>query len=134
MVAALARASNATVISTAESMIDALRSDGVDEVAVASPYLATVNEGLSAYLTEAGINVERLISLNCETTDELCAVTEEEVRELALRTVTPDSQALLIACSQLPTLHIIDELRETLRIPVWSSVRATIWAASKTKT
>jgi maleate cis-trans isomerase len=72
-----------------------------------------------------------LSSFLCETTDALGAVTEPQVWEKALATVTPQSRALFIACSQLPTLGIIVPLRERLGLPVWSSIRATAWAMAR---
>lgn len=130
MTQALHEQSGAAVVSTAAAMIDALRRDGVTETAVVTPYLDAVNRGLRAYLLSAGISVEVLNSFECETTDELGQITEQQVLDLALQTVTPRSRALFIACSQLPTLEIIDRLRARLGIPVWSSIRATAWAAS----
>jgi maleate cis-trans isomerase len=69
--------------------------------------------------------------LFCPDVDSLGRVTETEVRDLAFRTVTPRSKALFIACSQLPTRGILEELRRRLGIPVWSSISATAWAASR---
>jgi maleate cis-trans isomerase len=129
--AALRKRSGAIVTSTAAAMIEVLRSEGVRETAVATPYLAPVNDGLRAYLASAGIAVEVLNSLFCPDVDSLGRVTETEVRDLAFRTVTPRSKALFIACSQLPTRGILEELRRRLGIPVWSSISATAWAASR---
>lgn len=131
MMAALRQQSGAAVVSTAAAMVEVLQHEGVTETAVVTPYLAAVNEGLRAYLASAGIAVEVLSSFECQTTDELGAITEQQVLELALATVTPRSRALFIACSQLPTLGIIEPLRKRLGIPVWSSIRATAWAASR---
>jgi maleate cis-trans isomerase len=39
-----------------------------------------------------------------------------------------------VACSQLPTLHAIPQLRRDFAIPVWSSILATAWAAAKAMT
>jgi maleate cis-trans isomerase len=131
MVEALRRKSGAVVVSTGASMVDVLRHEGVSETAVVTPYLKPVNDGLRRYLADAGIGVEVLDSFECQTIDELGAVTREQVMELALKTVTPQSKSLFIACSQLPTLGIIEPLRERLGIPVWSSISATAWAASR---
>jgi maleate cis-trans isomerase len=121
----------AAVVSTAAAMTAVLRDEGVAEVAVITPYLAPVNDGLRAYLHAAGIEVEVLESFLCSTTDELGRITQDQVLDLALRTVTPRSRALFIACSQLPTLAIVDRLRTRLGYPVWSSIRATAWAAGR---
>ncbi len=129
--AALRKQTGAIVTSTAAAMIEVLRHEGVSETAVATPYLTPVNDGLKAYLAGAGIDVEVLNSLFCPDVDSLGRVTEEEVLDLALRTATPRSKALFIACSQLPTRGVLEELRQRLGIPVWSSISATAWAASR---
>jgi maleate isomerase len=134
MVERLRERTGATVVSTAGAMIDALRSAGVAETAVVTPYLAPVNDGLRAYLEASGIAVETLNSFFCKTTKELGEVTEEQVLKLALRTVTSKSKSLFVACSQLPTLNVVAQLRAQLAIPVWSSIQATAWAGAKTLT
>ena len=95
-----------------------------------TPYLQPVNDGLRDYLESSGIEVETLNSFFCKTTAELGAITEDQVLELARRTVTPRSKSLFVACSQLPTLNAIAELRAELIIPVWSSIQATAWAGA----
>ena len=134
MVESLRERTGATVVSTAGAMVDVLREAGVSETAVVTPYLGPVNDGLRAYLESSGIEVETLDSFFCKTTTELGAVTEDEVLELARRTVTPSSKSLFVACSQLPTLHAIAQLRNELEIPVWSSIQATAWASARAMT
>jgi maleate isomerase len=92
--------------------------------------MAPVNDGLRSYLESSGIKVETLNSFYCKTTAELGRITEEQVLDLALRTVTPQSECLFIACSQLPTLNVVAKLRAQLDIPVWSSIQATAWASA----
>ena len=131
MVERLRERTGATVVSTAGAMIEALRGAGVSETAVVTPYLQPVNDGLRAYLELSGIAVETLNSFFCKTTAELGAIGEDQVLELARRTVTPDSKSLFIACSQLPTLSAVAKLRNELDIPVWSSIQATAWAGAE---
>ncbi len=131
MVEALRERTGATVVSTAGAMEEVLAHEGVRETAVVTPYLPAVNDGLRSYLDHAAIEIEVLDSFLCETTDALGCITEDQVREKALATVTDRSQSLFIACSQLPTLNVVPELRVKLGIPVWSSIRATAWAADR---
>lgn len=131
MVADLAAATGAPVVSTANAMVEALAHDGVVETAVVTPYLPAVNDGLVAYLRQSGVEVTALASFLCATTDALGRITAEEVEAKALATVTPSSRALFIACSQLPTLGIVGPLRRRLAIPVWSSIQATAWSGAK---
>jgi maleate cis-trans isomerase len=134
MVERLRGRTGAIVVSTAGAMIDVLRDTGVSETAVVTPYLQPVNDGLRAYLETSHIRVEALNSFFCKTTAELAAVTEDQVCELARRTVTPQSKSLFVACSQLPTLRAVARLREELGIPVWSSIQATAWASARALT
>jgi maleate cis-trans isomerase len=134
MVERLRERTRTIVVSTASAMIDALRSAGVPETAVVTPYLQPVNDGLRIYLESSGIRVETLNSFFCKTTAELGAVTEDQVLELARRTVTPRSKSLFVACSQLPTLTVVARLRAELGIPVWSSIQATAWTGAATLT
>ena len=62
------------VVSTADAMIAALGHSGAKRIAVVTPYLAAVNEGLRAYLETGGIAVDVLESFECKTVAELCAV------------------------------------------------------------
>jgi maleate cis-trans isomerase len=134
MVERLRARTGAAVVSTAGAMIAALRRAGVSETAVVTPYLAPVNDGLRDYLGLSGIHVEILNSFFCKTTAELGRITEDQVLELARQTVTPQSKSLFVACSQLPTLNVIAQLRAELGIPVWSSIHATAWASAETLT
>jgi maleate cis-trans isomerase len=134
MVKRLHERTGAPVVSTAGAMIEALRSAGVSQTAVVTPYLQPVNSGLRNYLVSSGIEVETLNSFFCKTTAELGAITEDQVLELARRTVTPQSKSLFVACSQLPTINVVAQLRSELGIPVWSSIQATAWAASEALT
>ena len=131
MVEHLRKRTRAPVISTAGAMVDVLSADGVNEAAVVTPYLDPVNDGLRRYLNASGIAVETLNSFFCKTTAELGAITEDQVIELARQTVTRSSRALFIACSQLPTLRAVPQLRREFGIPVWSSISATAWAGAR---
>ena len=130
MVERLRERTRATVVSTAGAMVEALRSAGVSDTAVVTPYLRSVNDGLRAYLESSGIQVETLNSFFCKTTADLGQITEDQVLELARRTVTARSKSLFVACSQLPTLNVVAQLRAELEIPVWSSIQATAWAGA----
>jgi maleate cis-trans isomerase len=130
MVERLRERTRATVVSTAGAMVEALRSAGVSNAAVVTPYLRSVNDGLRDYLESSGIQVETLNSFFCKTTADLGQITEDQVLELARRTATARSKSLFVACSQLPTLNVVAQLRAELEIPVWSSIQATAWAGA----
>jgi maleate cis-trans isomerase len=112
-------------VTTANAMVDVLRKIGARRIAVVTPYLDAVNERLTAYLQQSGIAVAVLNSFKAATTDELAAITADQVAQLARETMQPGCDALFIACSQLPTKEIVVPLEQELGKPVWSSIRAT---------
>lgn len=127
----LAAITGKPVVTTASAMIAVLRDIGAQRVAVVTPYLDLVNQRLCAYLGQSGITVTKLASFKAETTDELAAITPQQIAALARETMTPDADAMFIACSQLPTRDILDDLERGFGKPVWSSIKATAWHAQR---
>ena len=119
------------VVTTARAMVLALQDCAAKEIAVVTPYLDPVNERLTALLADCGIGVKRLNSFRAADVDELGRIPEEEVAALARKTMGEDCDALLIACSQLPTHGIVEGLQREWNRPVWSSVQATAWQTLK---
>lgn len=132
MVDRIKAATDAPVVSTAGAMVDVIRREGLKKVTIVSPYVPVVNDCLRNYFDAYDIEVENLASFECATTEHLGRITQDEVFDLAMRTVRPDASALFIACSQLPTYGILPRLREELKIPVWSSIAATAAIAEQT--
>jgi maleate cis-trans isomerase len=127
----LARATGHPVVTTARSMVVALEDSQAKRVAVVTPYTEAVNRQLTAFLEDSGIGVNRLNTLGATSTEELGRIGAAEVAALARQTVRADDDALLIACSQLPTFEILDGLRAECGRPVWSSILATAWQARR---
>ncbi|MEK6593791.1 MAG: aspartate/glutamate racemase family protein [Pseudomonadota bacterium] len=127
----LAAVTGKPVVTTANAMVEVLRHIGARRVAVVTPYPDQVNERLRAYLEQSGIAVTRLASFRAATTDELAAITPSQISALARDTMTSDSDAMFVACSQLPTLDILDGLAREFDKPVWSSIKATAWHAQR---
>ncbi|MGE0559281.1 MAG: hypothetical protein AB7E73_17255 [Burkholderiales bacterium] len=130
--AGLAKITGKPVVTTASAMIAVLRHIGAQRIAVVTPYLDLVNERLRAYLEHSGITVLKLASFRAETTDELARITPQQITVLARETMLPEADAMFIACSQLPTKDILAGLEREFNKPVWSSIRATAWAAQRT--
>src|SRR5690606_9428274 len=78
----------APAVTAASSMIEALRHSQVRNVAVVTPYQDAVNESLRRMLEGAGIMVAAMDSFRARTTDEILAITAEDVLRLARETVT----------------------------------------------
>jgi maleate cis-trans isomerase len=119
------------VVTTASSMVRVLEACGAKQVAVVTPYHDHVNEQLTAFLAASEIRVKRLSSFKAANVEQLARITAGEVAQRARDTMGADCDALFIACSQLPTHAIVDDLCAELGRPVWSSIQASAWATAK---
>src|SRR2546421_35323 len=127
LAAELAAITGKPVVTTARAMVDALEHCDASDVAVVTPYGDVVNQQLTAFLAASDIRVTKLRTFNAPGVEELGRITADQVAALARDTVTPDSDALFIACSQLPTHAIVGALQGELQRPVWSSIQASAW-------
>ncbi len=129
----LAATTGKPVVTTARSMVLALQEAGANNIALVTPYLDAVNVQLKAFLADGGIRVKRFDSFYAATVDDLGRIASPAVAELARKTINDDCDALFIACAQLPTRGILDELSREFRRPVlssnWATTRHAIRAA-----
>jgi len=56
-------------------------------------------------------------------------MTDDAVRELARAAFAPEAEAVFLACTGVPTVHLLAELRDELGVPVLSANQVTMWAA-----
>lgn len=111
-------------VAAAAAVVDALRALNVTRVSVASPYEPWLNEKLRQYLNAFGIEVLALKGLG---TQAHASFTPGQNAVLAAEVDRPDSQAVLMACSNLRTLEFIEPLESTLGKPVLSSNMCSLW-------
>src|ERR1700688_1923342 len=111
-------------VAAAAAVVDALRALQVTRVSVASPYEPWLNEKLREYLNTFGVEVLGLKGLG---TQAHASFSPEQNAALAAEVDRPESQAILIACSNFRTLEIIELLESTLRKPVITSNMASLW-------
>ncbi len=120
-------------ISTAQASVDALRALGARRLAVATPYVAAINEHERHFLEAQGFEVLAIEGLGIgETLDDfryLARVPPEAVYRLARRVDRPDADAILISCMDLATLPVLQRLETDCNKPVVTSNLATFWSS-----
>lgn len=122
-----ARITGKPVVTTARSMVIELQQVHAKNIALVTPYMDEVNDQLKAFLKDGGIGVRRFASFYAKTVDILGCISSDEVARLARETMDDGCDALFVACAQLPTHAILDELSKEFGRPVQSS----IWATSR---
>ncbi len=121
------------VLTTSHALILALRALGASRISVATPYAETLNDHEVEFLAAHGIKTLAIAGLGIGAAGpyeyvRIAQTPLAEVRAHALATYDPDSDALLLACTDFPTLPLIADLEAELGVPVISSNTATLWA------
>jgi maleate cis-trans isomerase len=111
-------------VAAAAAVVDALRALQVTKVSVASPYEPWLSEKLKQYLNAFGVEVLAMKGLG---TSAHSTFTPEQNAEMASEVDRPESQAILISCSNFRTLEIIELLERKLGKPVLTSNMASLW-------
>jgi maleate cis-trans isomerase len=130
-VKSLSDLTGAPCVSTAVAMGSVLHATGLKRVDLVSPYLDWKNEILISFLAAEGVTVNGRSSFCAANPTELGKITSDQVFERAMDVARDDSEGLLIACVQLPTIDVIPKLKDKLKRPVWSAVRCAAWATLK---
>lgn len=130
---ALSARNGVPAVTTSAAIVAALKALGVTRLSVATPYAQKTNDHEVHFLEENGFAVEKLIGLGIGANGphEFPRIAEtplDKVHDHARAAFVPGSEALLITCTDFPTLPLIEPLEAELGVPVVTSNQATFWA------
>jgi arylmalonate decarboxylase len=128
----MADASGLPATSMSAAIIGALMAVGAQRVALATAYIAEVNDALVAYLSEHGVAATALRALNIHDVPSVHGVDEDQLVRLGLEAYRADERAdgVFISCGGLQTLGVTRRLEDEIGKPVISSAVAGAWAAA----
>ena len=130
---ALTAAVGVTAVTTSAAIVRGLRALGATVLSVATPYHEALNHHETVFLRENGFEVASLVGLGIGAGGPAEYV---QIAETSLERITahvraafvPGSDAILITCTDFPTLPLIATLEEEFGVPVVTSNQATLWA------
>ena len=126
----ISRTIAAKTVTAAGSLVHATRTLGVSRIGLASPYVAQINDEAVAFLVSCGIEtVSRFdypVALGNYGQGEL---DPDQVFELGVKADSADAQAVILSCTDMRSVEVIDRLEKTLGKPVISSNQAMLFAA-----
>ncbi len=135
MVDRISAGTRAPVVTTAQAIVEALKALNVRQVAVGTPYNEFLNRSEHAFLEHHGFEVQSLHALQLPEHEErrrvIGRISSEAVYRLARAADRPSAQAILLSCTNLATLEVIERLESELGKPVVSSNQATFWACMR---
>jgi maleate isomerase len=127
--AAIESAGIAEAVTPSGALVEELGRLGVRRVGLGTPYEEPLGLALADLLSEAGLEPVSLVNLAYTDEEEVVAASDDVVIDLADRARTPDADAVFLACTNLPTVHLLPRLRERLGIPVLTANQVLIEAA-----
>jgi maleate isomerase/arylmalonate decarboxylase len=124
-------------VTTSAAIIKALKTLGATRLSVATPYGQKLNDHETEFLGENGFAVERIAGLGLGENGpheyiQIAQTPLEAVAAHARSVFVAGSDALLITCTDFPTLPLIVALEQELGVPVVTSNQATFWAMLRT--
>lgn len=125
----LSEITKAPTVTTAGGMAACLMAGGHKKVDVVTPYVDLTNERLKQFLKAHGIDVLKLGTFDMLDMFDHAKVLPEEIYRKVKETVSPDTDAVFVACTQLRALEVVDLLERDLGLPVYSAVQASAWQA-----
>ena len=117
------------VITSAQCMLRALSAVGAGTGTLITPSSEMLNRVEVAYLNSAGISVTAQGGFHLSCPRDILAVQPEEVAELARKADCRQSDAVLLSCSGLHVMELIEPLEKELKKPVIASNQFGLWGS-----
>ncbi len=124
--------SGAKTVTAAGALIHAMRTMGVARIGFASPYVGAINDQAVAFFAEMGVETAARADIGV-TLDNYGqgALTPDEVFALAMRADGPEVEALVLSCTDMRSVEVVDRLEIATGKPVLSSNQAMMFQAAE---
>jgi len=120
----------AATVTAAGALVHALRSLGAGRIGFASPYVPAINDAAVAFLEAAGLSVVTRAEVDqvLDNTGQ-GALSPEAVFALGCRADHPQAEAIVLSCTDMRSVEVIDALERHLSKPVVTSNQAMMYQA-----
>jgi len=124
----IAAASGIPALTAAGTVIDALQAVGARRVALATPFLTSMNRICAGFLQGAGFDVVASHGLEMTDNFSIATLAPDAVAECARRADHPEAQAIVMPGGNMPCLAAVEALERELGKPVVTTNSAGMWA------
>ena len=118
----------AASLTAAGSLVAAIQALGVHRVGFASPYVGDINDKAVDFLMQNGIETVKCANiggnLGCYGQGKL---TPDEVYHLALKADSPQAEAMILSCTDMRSVEVIEQIEYTLDKPVVTTNQAMMF-------
>jgi maleate isomerase len=109
--------------------VSAFRHLGVNKIAVVTPYIDSVNQTISNYLLDEGIEITGMTGFSLTADNDIASIPADALMEAARDVITPETEAVFFSCTALVIARDIDGMEASLGMPVICSNQAMLWEA-----
>ncbi|NKB77693.1 MAG: Asp/Glu racemase [Gammaproteobacteria bacterium] len=119
-------------VTAAGALVESINEIGATNIAFSSPYVESLNKEAIAFLAQCGINTVS----NAYVGNDLGnygqgALTPDEVFNLGIRADSDEADAVVLSCTDMRAVEIVDRLQDALGKPVVCSNSALMKSARK---
>lgn len=115
------------VVATSAALVDALKTLGVEQVAVAAPYPEEITRAECAFLVDNGFDIVACKALG-RSGAEIRKTGGDAIRSLVASVNHPRAQAIFVSCTDLRAFELVGRMEKEVAKPVLTSNQVTLWA------
>jgi len=120
--------SNALSLTAAGSLVEALNALNITQIGFASPYVGEINRLAARFLDNHQITTVECADIGRELGNYgQGALSPDEVTELACRADHPDAQALVLSCTDMRSVEVVERIESLTGKPVITSNQAMMF-------
>ena len=118
---------NVRATTTATAVLHAIHAFGVSKIAVGTPYINEVNQCARKFLEAHEIAITKFIGLGLSDDKDINSLTRNEIKQLIRDVNTSDADMVVLLCTSIKGVDILEEMEQELGKPVITAIQATFW-------
>ncbi|HET7157723.1 MAG TPA: hypothetical protein VFI62_01925, partial [Burkholderiales bacterium] len=129
LITKIQQATGKTATTTSTALVQAINCVGAARIALASAYDEKVNAIAASFLEASGIKVISMRGLALVDNLVVGRLGADTAYDLALQVDHKDADAIVLSCTNWPSMDAIERIERATGKPVISTTQASIWAA-----
>ncbi|MES2564795.1 MAG: maleate cis-trans isomerase [Pseudomonadota bacterium] len=129
LISKMQQATGKTATTTSTALVQAINHVGAGRIALASAYDENVNAIAASFLEASGIRVVAMKGLALVDNLVVGRLGADTAYDLALQVDHKDADAIVLSCTNWPSMDAIERIESATGKPVVSTTQASIWAA-----
>lgn len=119
------------VVSTAGAVVHALKVMKIKDVAVATPYIESINRLEEKFLVANGFRISDVKTLGIKDNLKIGKLTSQDAYELVRELKSEKADGIFVSCTNFATFSSLEKMENDTQKVVVSSNSATLWAMLK---